>query len=383
MKVWKGALSLLLALTLTAGLLAGCSGQPGAPNGGQYQTEDIIAQLTDGAVTRDAVMVTVDGQPITAEALLYWAAYDCDYLVAYHYGTIDNMKWDDTFAEDQDLTAYILSDALSTAKLYRLLQTRAAEDGVTLTEEDQAALQAECVDEVIAQHGSEEAFKSWLSQLGLSYDAYYQLNSIQYLYHNYLNTISDEDMDQYISENQIYRVKHILIRTQDAEGNTMSDADKAAAKTRAEELLQQLRSSDDPLTLFDQLMNEYSEDPGLAAYPDGYTTAPGEMNQPFETASLALAENEISDLVESVNGYHIILRLDADTEETRGSYFDATLDSWMNEAVVEETDLYKTFDLKSFYTALTNYRNSLQEAQEPEGTGTPAPTVTPSETPTS
>ena len=376
MKFATRAAALACSAALFAGLLAGC-GQSGVPGAAQYQTPDIISQLTDGAVTRDTEFLSVDGESVTAEELLYWAIYDCDYLSAYYYGGAENMAWEDTFTDDQTLAQYILSDAQSTAKLYRLLETHAAQDGVTLSEEDKATLQSERVDGQVEELGGEQEFKDWLNQIGLSFNAYYKLNSIQYLYQNYLNTFTDEEMDQYIEDNQLYRVKHILISTQDDEGNALSDEEKAAAKAQAEDLLEQLRASDDPITLFDTLMNEYSEDPGLSSYPDGYTAAPGDMVEPFEEASLALGENEISDIVESENGYHIILRLDADTAETRGTYFDGILDGWMNDAVVVESEAYQTFDLESFYNNLTDYRLSLQEAQEsetPEDTSSPAAT---------
>lgn len=382
MKLATRAAALLASAALCTTALAGCS-NGGAPGASQYKTEDIISQLTDGAVTRDTEFLTVDGQPVTAEELLYWAIYDCDYLAAYYYGGAENMTWDQTFSGDQTLDQYILSDAQSTAKLYRLLETHAAEDGVALTEEDKATLQSERVDGQVEELGGEQEFKDWLSQIGLSFDAYYKLNSVQYLYQNYLSTISDEEIDQFIEDNEYYRVKHILISTQDDEGNALSDEEKAAAKQKAEDLLAQLRASDDPLTLFDELMKENSEDPGLSSYPDGYIAAPGDMVEPFEKASLALEENEISDVVESENGYHIILRLDADTADTRGSYFDTVLDGWMNDAIVVESEAYQTFDLESFYNNLTDYRLSLQEAEEPTETetGSPAPTDTASAQP--
>lgn len=65
--------------------------------------------------------------------------------------------------------------------------------------------------------------------------------------------------------------------------------------------------SNDPQALFDQLMAEYNEDSGE---PDeGYTFGPGEMVDEFYDGTAALEEYEISDLVESQFGYHIIMRL--------------------------------------------------------------------------
>ncbi len=92
-------------------------------------------------------------------------------------------------------------------------------------------------------------------------------------------------------------------------------------KAQAEDLLSQLRSSDDPQTLFDQLMAEYNEDTGEPS--EGYTFGPGEMVDEFYEGTAALEEYEISDLVESQFGYHIIMRLPSEiptVEETKEAY---------------------------------------------------------------
>ena len=84
--------------------------------------------------------------------------------------------------------------------------------------------------------------------------------------------------------------KHILV------------SDKAVAK----QLVNELKKGAD----FDALMATYSEDPGSQSQPDGYVFTTGEMVPEFENATKALKVGEISGIVESTYGYHIIKRID-------------------------------------------------------------------------
>lgn len=125
-------------------------------------------------------------------------------------------------------------------------------------------------------------------------------------------TLTEEDMLQYYEEHESefdkgkeVRARHILFRlAQDAD-----EATEAAVKKKAEEVLQQLRDGAD----FAEMAKEYSEDTGSGENGGdlGFFTK-GRMVPEFEEAAFALAEGEISDLVRSQFGYHIIK-----VEETR------------------------------------------------------------------
>jgi peptidyl-prolyl cis-trans isomerase D len=95
------------------------------------------------------------------------------------------------------------------------------------------------------------------------------------------------------------RARHILIQAEES----ADDATKQAARARAEALLAQARTGSD----FATLAKENSEDEGSARSGGdlGYNPR-GRMVTPFDDAQFGLEVGQISDIVESRFGFHII-----------------------------------------------------------------------------
>ena len=92
--------------------------------------------------------------------------------------------------------------------------------------------------------------------------------------------------------------RHILISTQELG----SDEERQAALQRAEGLRRQLIAGAD----FDQLAREHSEGPSSVRGGVLGEFGRGQMVGPFEEAAFALDVDEISAVVETIFGYHII-----------------------------------------------------------------------------
>lgn len=117
--------------------------------------------------------------------------------------------------------------------------------------------------------------------------------------------ISAEEL-QKIYEEYYWCAKHILIPTVDLQsGAALSEEEVLAAQKLAQDLCAQLADGAD----FDALMQEYSQDGGLEANPDGYVFTAGEMVDEFYNGTIALQVGEISAPVQSMFGYHIIKRM--------------------------------------------------------------------------
>src|SRR5215472_15768805 len=104
----------------------------------------------------------------------------------------------------------------------------------------------------------------------------------------------NNNIEQYSTPEQV-RASHILLKT--------DGKDDAAVKAKAEDILKQAKAGAD----FGELAKKYSEDEGSAKNGgdlDYFTR--GKMVPEFETAAFAMQPGQISDLVKSPFGYHII-----------------------------------------------------------------------------
>ena len=118
--------------------------------------------------------------------------------------------------------------------------------------------------------------------------------------------VSDAEAKAYFDKNQVNlpakrHVAHILV----AFPQGADDKAKAAAKAKAEEVLAKVKAK--PAD-FAGLAKQYSQDPGSAQNGGdlGFFAKDGTMVKPFEDAAFSLKQGEISGLVETQFGYHIL-----------------------------------------------------------------------------
>ncbi|WP_295379634.1 SurA N-terminal domain-containing protein [uncultured Pseudacidovorax sp.] len=117
-----------------------------------------------------------------------------------------------------------------------------------------------------------------------------------------LKAYYDQNKDRFGTKEE-RKASHILI----AAGKDAPAADRAKAKARAEELLAEVRKTP---SSFGDLAKKNSQDPVSAAQGGALDfVTRGAMVKPFEDAMFALKKGEISNVVETEYGYHII-RLD-------------------------------------------------------------------------
>lgn len=121
--------------------------------------------------------------------------------------------------------------------------------------------------------------------------------------------LSSEDAKKYFLSNadkfhqpERVRAQHILIKLESG----ADEQKKAEARKKLEGVKKRILAGED----FGKLAKEYSEGPSNVREGDlGYFTR-GRMVKSFEDAAFKLAPNEVSDIVETQFGYHLIKVLD-------------------------------------------------------------------------
>jgi peptidyl-prolyl cis-trans isomerase D len=118
-----------------------------------------------------------------------------------------------------------------------------------------------------------------------------------------LQAYYDQHRDQYRVAEQV-KVSHILIKSPlPGPDGKVDEKGVAAAQQRAEDLLKQIKAGAN----FEELAKKYSEDPGSAKMGGSLGwIGKGRTVPEFEKAAFSLPKGQISDLVKSSYGFHII-----------------------------------------------------------------------------
>lgn len=365
----KRLLSFLGAAAITAALtfaVVSLSPSNGFTSG--TMQEGLCYEAT--GVAPDAIVASLNGNGVSADLVAYWIGYDVSYLNSYmQYYTGSSINWDDTLSDGMSVADYVKASVLSSVKQHLVLENLANKYGVTLTEGQESAM-ADSDQTYIDQYGSEEAFEEEIAKLGMRRETYDRVARSNYLYQNLYelyNTegsalyASDEDLAVYAADQNYITADHILLSTKDlTTGEALTDEQKAEKKALAEEIKQKLDACEgdiDELTaLFQELADQYSEDPGRETYPTGYTFTTGSMVQEFEDAAYALSEGEVSEVVESSLGYHILLRLPLDkaaaADEVREEYFTNFIAEQVDAAAMATSADYDKLDPQTIYEAI-------------------------------
>lgn len=198
----------------------------------------------------------------------------------------------------------------------KIVEQAATEEGISVTDEEVE----KDFEEVSATLKQQESFKKMMEENKID-DEYLKGQikkdkTIQKYFDKKMeeSKVTDEEAKKYYDEHiddftkSEIKASHILISTRDAATQApLPDEEKAKKKEEAEAILKQAKSGEN----FAELAQKHSEDPGSARMGGdlGYFDKK-RMVPEFTEVAFALKVGEISDLVETEYGYHIIKLVD-------------------------------------------------------------------------
>ena len=349
---------------------------------GSEETTSIGANAANAAAyfSPDEVIMTVNGVDYDWQKFFYLNNYYVNYL-EYYNGAFTS--WDQTVQDGTTVKEYVLEASKDWVLYDAAIRTNAEKLGVSLSEAEKAEVR-DTIQETVDRYGGEEAFQEQLELNFCTMELYTELSEttalankvFAELYGEHGEKLSDDEVAEYTSLDGYLMAKHILILNSKTDDNgqevALEGEELAAARAKIDEIKAQLDACppDQIAEKFDELMTQYSEDPGTEAYPDGYLFQDGNMVQEFEDATKALEIGQYSDVVETDYGYHIIYRLPIDYDAVPSAYayyvqsgddeytlryitalgqFDSVVGTWQSALDVTYSDAFEQIDFEKMF----------------------------------
>ena len=371
----KKIIALLLCIILLSITISGCNSSDNDlpdDNGDIYNEDDGTPGIPDndhshGFINFEAALSTFpadtvmlrSGDFIITWAELYYFLFNVTTSLLYSYG--GPLEWSEPFDLNQTLAEIVLEYSTEEALAFLSYRYGLHSNNFQMSDDDLKDFNSD-IEELIAMSESREAFEESLREGGgfYNFDLFFELNKINMsvgllisdLFGEDADLLPDEDVESFAEENGFMMAMHILIKLEDGDfDDPLGEAENILAELNAQ------AGTDDFAEFFHELMHEVSEDlGGLMSYPDGYLFVHKDMVLEFSDTTAGLEIGELSGIVETSYGYHIILRIPLDYEAVPFELY--------REGIYRS--LRQLAALDSIYSMLDSWRDSLDVSFSPE-----------------
>ena len=334
MKKWMSKkIAKLLCVCLTGAVLVGC--------GNENKSND------------EVVLFTYDGQKAYMDEAWVYAKTIQSQYEAWYGSAVWDYEVNDNDGNKTTMEELTKKDIVEQMKMVKFLSAEAKKNGIALTEEEETEIKKNAED-FMSSVGQDD-----LTQTGITEDTMirvYEENALASKYHN--KVIEDAKIEVSDEEARQFKTYNLLFETFEYDDNGQkveySAKKKAEQKQKAEEALARIKNGETNLA---KLAKEYKADKSSE-----YTCGDDESTvKEYRDAAKVLKKGEVSDIVESEFGYHIIKMLDPKdkeaTEENKekilqekeAEYFNEKYEE-MTKELEEKWDFEKDVNQKAFAT---------------------------------
>jgi len=312
------------------------------------------------------VLITVEGTKVRKDVFdmyLFFVKYEYfyDYIDAGYIGMEDLAALDEDLLSTEVTTddegnvltfADYLKYSAANACISSIVMAKyAKKNDIKLSSEDKDNIKSDKAD-FIESLGGAKYYDAFLDSINSSDNAYDYYMENLYLYSNIYAEFEEGGKYEFTDEElaevdanyaaSYVTVRHILFNTVNLDDESypaLSEEEIAVQYELAVQVLEMVKNGAD----FDEMETNYSANAGCGQF----TFTDGEMDEAFSDAAFALRVGQVSELVLSQYGYHIIIRDELSDERYEDFYdaavadkFSAVIQVQVDEASIKIKDAY-------------------------------------------
>ncbi|MFT3907739.1 MAG: hypothetical protein QM718_15685 [Steroidobacteraceae bacterium] len=315
--------------------------------------------LDDSHDADNVAILNVDGQPVYWPEVRFWIAYIGKYYLRTH--NIDKISDWSVTQNGLPLREFFLTTAIDYARKDRAIESKARELGLDISAEEQQRLVQERQREiqiyggeseyrriVESMYGSEEVFE-FLKKMDLLGNAVFER-----VYGTRGERCDDACVSGYVQQQKLMLVRYVFLPGIDTEQKPLALRQRTANQQRLTTMLQRLKASKEPVTLFD----------ALATDGGNQILGPQARGQSFASAYAKLQPDQYSGVVTTTEGDYLILRLPVVADMPVGdtgrslrywtayqSLFKPDVSAWIASQKVELLPAYAQIDVAAQFSA--------------------------------
>lgn len=306
----KKLLSIMLTLVLSVSLM-GCT---------KKADDQVAAKVNDRVITVGEFNKTVE-----ATKMYYDAQYGSD-------------LWTKDIGDGRTYEQFIKEEVLNTMIENEIIMQEAEKEGIKIGEKESQKIK-EAVKKNVSEN-KKEYEKKGITEADITEQ--YKKNQLTFMYINKYITehpVTDKDALEFYDKNKsMYekdqvRASHILFKIIDDNRQPLSPEKIKQAENKAKEIVIRAKNGED----FAKLANNFSEDQGTAKNGGdlGFFDK-GKMVKAFDETAFSMKPGEVSDIVKTEYGYHIIKVTDKKKETKSFEEIKTELKAKMQEDVYKK-----------------------------------------------